>query len=162
VSDQAVVIAVAGYPTRRAARRDFQAVCGFDHDERAHLAAAVVEKGADGQLAIERHKPLERIASGTALLGGALVVVAAPLGIKYLVSVLGTKVAWAGVGAVVAQFWNNVPKADLRRMTDLLEATQAALVVVALEQERGVITPLLTNASTSVVSATTVAVPESV
>jgi hypothetical protein len=66
--------------------------------------------------------------------------------------VLATKTAWAGVGAIVAHFWNNIPKAELRHMSDLLESTQAVLVVVAFDLDHDEIKPLLANSSTSIVS----------
>jgi hypothetical protein len=152
VSTNAVVIAVGSYPTRAAARQDFQQVCRLEDEASRCVAAAVVEKGADGLLTIDRPKAAERLVCGAALLGGALIVVAAPLGMLYLVPVVATKTAWAGVGAIVAHFWNNVPKAELRHMTDLLEATQAALVVVAVDRDHDEIRPLLANASSAVVA----------
>jgi hypothetical protein len=153
VSDQAVVMAVAGYPSRAAAERDFRSVCGtHNRGGPARVAAAMVEKGADGLLTIDHHSVAERFACGPAILGGALVVVAAPLGILFLVPAVASTTAWAGVGAIVAHFWNNLPKAELRHMTDLLETAPAVLVVVAIDQARENIEPLLTNASTAVVS----------
>jgi len=153
VNDQAVVVAVASYPSRAAAEHDLRSVCDKDRGgEPMHVAAAMVEKGADGRLTVDRHRVAERFACGAAVLGGALVVLAAPVGIVFLVPALATKAAWAGVGAIVAHFWNNVPKGDLRHMTDLLETAQAVLVVVAIGQARHEIERLLANASTTIVS----------
>ena len=54
--DQPVVMAVATYRSKAAAERDFLAVWGAKHQgEPDHVAAAVVEKGADGQLTIDRY-----------------------------------------------------------------------------------------------------------
>jgi hypothetical protein len=151
-------MAVASYPSRAAAESDFEGLCAARHDgARTTVAAAVVEKGADGLLTVGEEKTAERFAHGAVVLGGALIVLAAPLGIAFLVPVLATKAAWAGVGAIVAHFWNNVPKADLRRMSDLLETTQAVLVVVALGHEHDEIKPLFANASTTIVSDVTTA-----
>lgn len=153
VSDQAVVMAVASYPSRDIAERDLEALCGARADGgRANVAAAIVEKGPDGPLTIGHQQTAERFASGAIVLGGALIVLAGPLGIFFLVPVLATKTAWAGVGAIVAHFWNNVPKAELRDMSDLLENTQAALVVVALGHDHDAIKPLLAHASTTILS----------
>jgi hypothetical protein len=153
VSDRPVVMAVASYPSRAIAERDLEALCGARPDgERATVTAAIVEKGADGLLTIGQQKTAERFAYGAVVLGGALIVLAAPLGVLFLVPVLATKTAWAGVGAVVAHFWNNVPKAELRDMSDLLESTQAVLVVVALDHEHDEIKPLLARSSTTILS----------
>jgi hypothetical protein len=153
VSDQAVVMAVAGYPSRTIAERDLEALCRARVvGGRPTVTAAIVEKGADGLLTIGHQKTAERFAYGAVILGGALIVLAAPLGVFFLVQVLATKTAWAGVGAIVAHFWNNIPKAELRHMTDLLESTQAVLVVVALDLDHDEIEPFLAHSSTSIVS----------
>jgi hypothetical protein len=153
VSDQAVVIAVASYPSRAIAERDLEALCGARAEgRRATVSAAIVEKGADGLLTIDHHQTAERFADGAVALGAALIVLAAPLGVFFLVPVLATKTAWAGVGAIVAHFWNNVPKAELRRMSDLLESTQAVLVVVALDHDHDEIEPLLARSTTTILS----------
>jgi hypothetical protein len=153
VSDQAVVMAVASYPSRSIAERDLEALCGARPDGgRSTVAAAIVEKGADGLLTIDHQKTAERFAYGAVVLGGALIVLAAPLGIFYLVPELATNTDWAGVGAIVEHFWNNVPKAELRGMSDLLESTQAVLVVVALDHDHDEIRPLLAHSSTTILS----------
>ena len=152
MSDRAVVMAVAGYPSRAAAEQDFQAVCCARWGDRPAPIVAMVEKGADGLLTIGRQTTPERFGYGTAVLGGALTVLAAPLGILYLGQVVASEIAWAGVAAIVAHFWNNVPKAELRQMSDLLETTQAVLVVVALDHDHAEIKGLLTNASTAILS----------
>ena len=153
MSDRAVVIAVASYPSRAIAERDLEALCGARAEgRRATVAAAIVEKGADGLLTIDHQQTAEPFAYGAIALGAALIVLAAPLGVFFLVPVLATKTAWAGVGAIVDHFWNNVPKAELRRMSDLLESTQAVLVVVALDHDHDEIKPLLARSSTTILS----------
>ncbi len=152
MSDRAVVMAVASYPSRAAAARDFRIVSSAPCcRERNYLAAAKLEKGADGLLTIDDHHTAGRLACGAALLGGALIVVAAPLGIVFLVPALARKTAWAGVGAIVAHLWNNVPKGELRSMSDMVEMAQAALLVVALGYQGDDIKPLFANAAASVV-----------
>jgi hypothetical protein len=70
-------------------------------------------------------------------LGRTLTTIAAPLGLLWLSQVVVTRAAWAGVAALVAHFWHHVPKAQLRNMSDLLEVSQAAVVVVALDGTAG-------------------------
>jgi uncharacterized membrane protein len=151
VSDQPVVLAVATYPYKDGAEQDFHAVWGVKHEgELDHVAAAVLEKDADGKLKMDRHdSTAKHLAWGGALLGGALVVLAPPLGAAALV---GTG---AGAGGIVGHFWHNIPKDDLRRMGDLLEAGQAALVVVAVDHTGEDIGALLTNATSKIVLDTT-------
>ena len=151
MADRPVVIAVAAYSSKAAAEGDFGRLCATDAG-RDLLTAALVEKGADGRLTVDRyHGSTERLTGGLALLGGALVVLAAPLGIHFLVPVVATTTAWAGVGAIVSHLWNDIPQGGLRHMGDLLETTQAALVVVALDHAGRDLEPLLANAATTVV-----------
>src|SRR6476469_3652600 len=105
-------MAVAAYTSKAAAERDFQKLSSPESGQ-DQLAAALVEKGADGRLTVDRYHG----ASGRP--AGGLVVLAAPLGILFLVPVVVTRTAWAGVGAIVAHLWHDVPKGDLRHMSDL-------------------------------------------
>jgi hypothetical protein len=139
VSDQSVVLAVASYSSLASADRDVRAVRDA-HRERGldQVALAVLEKGDDGTLRVERHDQSPRqLVRGGALLGGvllgsALTVVAAPVGIMFLARVVVTAAEWLGVSAIVGHFWHNIPKDQLRQMSDLLEAGQAAVLVVAV------------------------------
>jgi hypothetical protein len=151
VSDHPVVMAVAAYPSKAAADLDFHAVeeapPGID------IAAALLRKGADGRLTIVRQaSSKEQLTRGAALLGGALTVIAAPVGILFLAPRVTTWAAWTTVASIVGHLWHNVPKQDLRQMSDLLEAGQAALVVVAIDKNGDHISHLLTNATTTIVS----------
>ena len=97
------------------------------------VAVAVLEKGADGALSLEHHEPVSAdVAWAGALLGAALVVIAAPLGILLLATVVATRTAWAGAATLVDHFWHNIPRDELHQMSNLLEAGQAAVVIVAV------------------------------
>ena len=92
MSAQPVVLAAASYPSRATAEHDFWAVAAIKrHGPLDQLAAAVVEKGANGWLEIVRHHSTALpLGWGVALLGSAITVVAAPLGIAFLAPVLTT------------------------------------------------------------------------
>jgi Protein of unknown function (DUF1269) len=153
MSDEPVVLAVATYPARADADHDFGAVLGGGQGGRLdRVAAAILEKGADGKLEVRRHGCTpEHPAYCDVLLGGALMVIAAPLGIAFLTPVVPTGAAWAGVGAIVDHFWHYIPRDALRRMSDLLESGQAALVVVAVNH-LGVEVAALLSQSTNKIS----------
>ena len=89
------------------------------------------------------------------MLGSALTVLAPPVGIFFLVRVVGSLAVLAGVGALASHFWNNVAQDDLRRMSELLESGQAALVVVASDRDGSEIERLLAHAGTTLVAKTT-------
>ena len=154
MSDQPVVLAVASYPSRATAELDFRAVWALRHQGRVdQVAAAVVEKGANGWLEIARHHSTAMpLGWGVALLGSAITVVAAPLGITFLASVLATSAEWEGAAGIVGRFWHEVPRDLLRTMGNLLEAGQTGLVVVAVGHGAEHITPLLSNATTKIVT----------
>jgi uncharacterized membrane protein len=154
MSDQPVVLAVATYRSKADAEQDFHAVWGVKHEgELDHVAVAVLEKGADGKLKMDRHdSTAKHLAWGGALVGGALVVLAPPLG---AIALAGTGAEAAGAGAIIGHFWHNIPKDDLRRMSDMLEAGEAGLVVVAVDHTGEDIGALLSNATNKVVVDTT-------
>jgi glucose-6-phosphate dehydrogenase assembly protein OpcA len=152
--NQPLVMAVASYPSTSAAGRDFEAVWQASRArELSRVATALLKKGADGQLTIDSHDNTAKDLSwGGALLGGPLTVIATPLGIQFLVSMMTSTNEWASVGVIAGRFWNDIPREQLRQMADLLEARQAAVVVVAVEQDRDAIRALLTHAITKVVT----------
>src|SRR3954470_17016352 len=125
--DRSIVTAVASYCSRSAAQSDFRSLCAEAHEPKPRaISAALVEKGCDGQLVIDRHEctsvlPLWK----GAVLGSALTVLAPPVGILFLIRVVGSVAVLAGISALVGHFWNNVPQEDLRRMSELLESSQA-------------------------------------
>ena len=118
-------------------------------------AAAIVEKGADGRLTIDRHaSTTSRVGPDDLLLGAALVVLAAPVGIAFLVPLAATWSACrAGVAALVGHIWHDIPKSELRRMSDLLEVRLGGLLVaVAVDEEADGIRAALTGATIALVT----------
>ena len=153
MDERPIVMAVASYTSRTAAAIDLALLCEPRPSRPELVAAALVEKGAAGPLAMIDH----RITGGDSgrgriSLGAALLVIAPPLGVAFL-SAGGCRVAERpAVATMVGHFWHNVAKADLRTMSDLLEATQAALVVVPIGRAAHDIAILASNASTAIVT----------
>ena len=154
MGEQAVVVAAATYTSRASAAESLRALCGEpSRGPLGPLAAAVVEKGADGRLTIDRYaSTTSHVGPDYLLLGAVLVVLAAPVGITFLVPLATTGTAWAGVAALVGHVWHDIPKNELRRMSDLLEAGQAALVAVAVDRAADDLRAALTSATTAVVT----------
>jgi hypothetical protein len=147
-------MAVASYHSKASAEDDFRALWPGG-EFRLRVAAALVEKGADGQLTIDRHRCAADLPAWEGpVLGSALTVVAAPVGILFLVDVVDSRDVLGGVGAIAGHLWNNVPKHQLRQMSELLETGQAALVVVAADQTDATIREVLASADTVVVGTT--------
>lgn len=154
MSDKPVTVAVATYSTKEAATQDYDAIHGIKHQGQLdHLAIAVVEKEADGKLKIDRHNSSAKHAAwGTGVLGGALTVISAPLGLVFLGPLAATAAVWAAVGGFAGHFWNNIPKDEVRRMSDILEGGEFGLVVVAVNPKGTDIAALLANAEEKVVT----------
>jgi hypothetical protein len=155
--DQPVVLAVASYPSRAAAEEVFASLWASQLWAGHHqLAAALVEKGSSGELEMDNHRcAASRIGSGVALLGGALTAVAAPLGVALLASGLASSAEWDRAVTVVGRFWNDVPRDVLRNMSNLLEAGQAGLVIVAGDRDGHDVATCLSGATSSVLSDST-------
>jgi hypothetical protein len=134
MGDQPVVLAVASYASRAAANADFDGLWSLQSVKGGnHLTAALVEKGASGELEMTCHRQgAAGLAWDVALLGGALTTVAAPVGISHLAWGLSSNAEWAGAAAIVGRFWHHIPRDTLRSMSNLLEAGQTGLVVVAV------------------------------
>jgi len=154
MTNQPVVLAVATYAARAHADHGFDSAMLVGQEGMAgHVGAAVVEKGADGKLEIRRHDSTAgHLAFPCALLDGAITAIAPPVGIALLAPVLPTREAWAGVGAIVGHFWHHIPRNTLRRLSDLLESGQAALVVVAVGHTAEEIAAFLTHSTDKVVT----------
>jgi hypothetical protein len=154
MSDQSVILAVATYTARAHADHDFDSArLVGQKGSLDHLGAAVVEKGADGRREIRRDdSSAEYLVFPGALLDGAITVIAPPLGITLLAPVLPTREAWARVGAIVGQFWHHFPRDTLRRLSDLLESGQLALVIVAVNHTGQEIAALLTHSTDTIIT----------
>ena len=147
MDEQPLIVAVASYASKSAAERDFADVLG-------EMTAVIVEKGADGCLTMDRHHSAAPDSSwGGHLLGAALIVLAAPLGLRFLSSVIVNGESWVAVAHIAARFWENLPRSELHRMGDLLEARQAGIVVVSVDQTTQEVGRLLGNATARIVSA---------
>jgi hypothetical protein len=150
--DDHLIMAVASYASRGAAEDDFVDVCNWRAAQPGQVTAAVVEKGADGLLTMDRHHcTASGPARGGQLLGAALVVLAAPLGLRFLSSVVVNRATWVVVAQLATHFWLNVPRSELHSMGVLLEARQAALVVVSVDQSEQELARLIVRATEHIV-----------
>lgn len=152
--DKPMTVAIATYTDKASAQQDFDAVWGIKHEGQIdHLAIAVVEKDDEGKLRIDRHDTTAKhLAWGGGILGGAFTVISAPLGIVFLGPLAATAAVWAGAGALVGHFWNNIPKDQVRKMGDLLETGDFGLVIVAVNPKQANIDALLANAVGKIVT----------
>ncbi|MDL9981121.1 hypothetical protein [Microbacterium candidum] len=154
MSDKPVTVAVATYADRDSAIKDYEAI---RHVKRGgqidHLAIAVVEKDADGQLKIDRHDTsAHHLAWGGAVLGATLAVFVPVIGFTTLVGTATSAGVLAGAGGIIGHFHRNIPKATIEEMDKVLQSGAAGLVVVAVNPKGADIDALLAGAVKKVVT----------
>ena len=164
--DTPIVLAVATYASRGEADEDYDAV---RHAKREgdfdHLAVAIVTKGADGHLDVDRHDSTAKHGAWGGALTGAAILVAAPVaavgagavGVGTAVGVGGgaSVAGLAGAGGLAGHFWRNIPKEKTREMGDLLDAGESGLIVVAVDKKGTDVEPLLSRATNKIIDDTT-------
>jgi hypothetical protein len=133
----------ASYVDRDSAVRDLTSVWeARHHGDFHHTAVAMLTKDCDGRLHVHRHNSTAKhLEWGGALLGAALVVLAPAAGIELLAGV-----GLSGAGAMVGHFRQHADPEDLAAITSLVEAGDAALVVVVVNRQGQMMTPLFTHA----------------
>ena len=152
MSTHNVALTVASYASDGAARRDLDGlVSARGSGSRRHLALAVLSKAPDGALSIDRSAGIEPEGSlGGALLGAALIVLAAPVGIALLPAVVSAPRGWALVTALVSHYWQHVPQETLRRMSAMLEGAPVGVAIVAVDLSGEDISVHLSEATTTI------------
>ncbi len=153
-SKKPVTVAVATYNNKASAEQDYDAIRATKHHGQLdHLAIAFVEKDADGRLRIHRHdSTAKHLAWGGGVLGAALTIISAPLGIVLLGPLAASTAVWAGVGGFVGHFHQNISNDEVRKMSDVLETGQFGLAVVAVNPKGTNVEALLANAVATVVA----------
>lgn len=86
--------------------------------------AAVVTKGADGKVHVNKDELPTRHGAWGGAAAGALV------GILFPPSLIGTALVGAAVGGVSGHLWRGMSRSDVKELGELIDAGQAALVIV--------------------------------
>ncbi len=121
----AVFIYVGTYPSEEAARADYDVVKDL-HAVGAvgTYDAGVVTKDPDGNVHVNKDETATRHGAW----GGA--AVGAVVGILFPPAVIGAAVVGATVGGVSGHLWKGMSRADVKEFGELIDAGQAALVIV--------------------------------
>ncbi len=121
----AVFVYIGTYPSEVSARADYDIVKDL------HAAgavgtydAAVVTKDADGKVHVNKDETATRHGAW----GGA--AVGAVVGILFPPAVIGAAAVGAAVGGVSGHLWKGMSRADVKEFGDIIDAGQAALVIV--------------------------------
>ena len=120
-----VFVYVGTYPSEVAARADYDIVKDL-HAEKAvgTYDASVVTKDANGKVHVNKDETSTRHGAW----GGA--AVGAMVGILFPPALIGSAVVGATVGGVGAHLWKGMSRADVKEFGELIDAGQAALVIV--------------------------------
>lgn len=155
MSNRPIVTAVASYRTRSAAHADFRALSATSEVSEGAFATALLEKGANGELAVDalESSPNGPVWSGV-LIASVLTVLAPPVGLAMLARLVEGVAVLAGAGSLAGHFWNNIAQQDLRQMSELLESGQASVVVVASDRDQCDVERLLAEAATTLAAKT--------
>jgi uncharacterized membrane protein len=122
---EAVFIYIGTYPSEAAARDDY----GLVKDLHAAGAvgtydAAVVTRDDAGKVHVNK----DEMATRHGAWGGA--AVGAVVGILFPPAIIGSAVVGAAVGGVGGHLWRGMSRADVKEFGDIIDAGQAALVIV--------------------------------
>lgn len=122
---EAVFVYIGTYPDKAQAREDYQVI------KELHAAgavgtydAAVVTKDDRGKVHVNKDELATRHGAWGGAAAGAMV------GILFPPSVIGTALVGAAVGGVSGHLWRGMSRADVKEFGDIIDAGQAALVVV--------------------------------
>ena len=120
-----VFVYIGTYPSEVAARADYDVVKDL------HAAgavgtydASVVTKDPDGKVHVNKDETSTRHGAW----GGA--AVGAVVGILFPTAIIGAAAVGAAVGGVSGHLWKGMSRADVKEFGDLIDAGQAALVIV--------------------------------
>jgi len=118
-------IYVGTYPSEAAARSDYDVVKDL-HSLGAvgTYDAAVVTKDPSGKVHVNKDEMATRHGAWGGAAAGALV------GILFPPSLIGSALVGAAVGGVSGHLWRGMSRSDVKQFGDVIDAGQAALVVV--------------------------------
>jgi uncharacterized membrane protein len=121
----AVFIYIGTYPSEAAAQADYDVVKDL-HAVGAvgTYDAAVVTKDASGKV----HENKDEMATRHGAWGGA--AVGALIGVLFPPAILASAAVGAAVGGVSGHLWRGMSRADVKELGEIIDAGQAALVIV--------------------------------
>lgn len=124
-----VYVYVGTYASEPAAKSDLEVVRGLHRDDVLRTYdAAVVTRDAEGKVHVRRHeRSTEHGVEGGAAVG-------ALVGLLFPPAFLAATVVGAAATGIAAQLWRGLSRADLKDLGDVLDAGEAALVVVSTSE----------------------------
>ena len=120
-----VFIYIGTYPSEAAARQDYDVV----KDLHALGAvgtydAAVIRKDESGKVHVNKDEMATRHGGWGGAAAGAVV------GILFPPSIIATAIVGGAIGAVSGHLWRGMSRADVKELGDMLDANEAALLII--------------------------------
>jgi uncharacterized membrane protein len=120
-----VFLYLGTYPDEASARADYAVVKALHSDDAiGTYDAAVITKDASGKVHVNKDETATRHGAW----GGA--AVGAVIGILFPPSIIGTALVGAAIGGVGGHIWRGMSRSDVKELGDVIDAGQAALLVV--------------------------------
>jgi uncharacterized membrane protein len=145
MSDRPVFIYAATYAGAAGAESDYDALLEL-HSAKlvGTYDVALVTKGADGKIHVEKHeKPTQHGAWGGIAVGAAVGVLAAP-------AVIPAALVGGVAGGLGGHFREGISRADAKELGDLIDAGQATLFVIGESRLQEQLDKALTHAEKSI------------
>lgn len=121
----AVFLYLGTYPNEAAARADYDIVKDL------HAAgavgtydAAVITKSVDGKVHVNKDEMATRHGGWGGAAAGAVI------GILFPPSIIGTAIVGGAIGAVSGHLWRGLSRSDVKELGDVIDAGEAALLIV--------------------------------
>ena len=122
---EAVFIYIGTYPSEAGARADYDIVKDLHAvDAVGTYDASVVTKDDSGQVHVNKDEMATRHGAWGGAAGGAFI------GLLFPPAIIGTAAVGAAVGGVSGHLWRGMSRADVKEFGELIDAGQAALVIV--------------------------------
>jgi len=132
---------IGTYPDEAAARADYDIVKDLHSaDLVGTYDAAVVTKDASGKVHVNKDEMATRHGGWGGAAAGAVI------GLLFPPAVLGAAVVGGAVGAVSGHIWRGISRSDVKELGDLIDAGQAALLVVGASNLQEVLDQAALNA----------------
>jgi len=120
-----VFIFIGTYASEVDARADYEIVKGLHAGGAVGTYdAAVVTKDAEGKVHVNKDETSTRRGAWGGAAAGALI------GILFPPSIIGSALVGAALGGVSGHLWKGMSRADVKEFGDVIDAGEAALVVV--------------------------------
>jgi uncharacterized membrane protein len=120
-----VFLYLGTYPDEASARADYDVVKDLHVvGEVGTYDAAVVTKDANGKVHVNKDEMATRHGGWGGAAAGAVI------GILFPPSIIGTAIVGGAIGGVSGHLWRGMSRSDVKELGDIIDAGQAALLIV--------------------------------